>query len=243
MLVAANVRKVKVYRKPKISLLASGDELISSDKTKSSESVFASSLYMLDAMINVSGAICVSKNIVGDNKNLIKNQLKKELKSDIIITTGGVSVGKKDLIRSSLNELGFKEKFWKIKMKPGKPLLFGNIKKTPIFSLPGNPVSSYVCFFIFILPYIYKLLNLKKYVNYEKARLKNNISPSNERDSYYRGVYNRKKELTFVKILSNQDSSLLNTLSKANCLVKVPKNNQTIREGSILEILKIPDFY
>ena len=128
-------------------------------------------------------------------------------------------------------------------MKPGKPLLFGNIKKTPIFSLPGNPVSSYVCFFIFILPYIYKLLNLKKHLNYEKARLKNNISPSNERDSYYRGVYNRKKELTFVKILSNQDSSLLNTLSKANCLVKVPKNNQIIREGSILEILKIPDFY
>ena len=102
------------------------------------------------------------KKIIKDKKNLIMSTLKKASLSDIIITTGGVSVGKKDLIRSSLKDLGFREKFWKIDMKPGKPMLYGNLNNKPVFSLPGNPVSSYVCFLIFILPYIYKKLNIKK---------------------------------------------------------------------------------
>ena len=92
------------------------------------------SLLMLDALIGISGATCVSKEIVKDKKHLIMSALKKASLSDIIITTGGVSVGKKDLIRSSLKDLGFREKFWKIDMKPGKPMLYGMLNNKPVFS-------------------------------------------------------------------------------------------------------------
>ena len=124
---------VKVYKKLKISLLATGDELTVSNGYKKEGSVFASSLFMLESLINLTGATCNYKKIVKDNKFQIKDELIKASKSDIIITTGGVSVGKKDLIKSSLEELKFQEKFWKIKMKPGKPLLFGILNKKANF--------------------------------------------------------------------------------------------------------------
>ena len=92
----------------------------------------------------------------------LKKELLKAAKSDIIITTGGVSVGKKDLIRHCLKELGYKEKFWKIMMRPGKPFLFGSLKTKPIFSLPGNPISTYVCF-RFLFSFFNKINEIKKY--------------------------------------------------------------------------------
>ena len=195
---------------------------------------------MLETLIKLSGSKCVYKKVIKDNKKIIKNTLNKVSKSDLIITTGGVSVGDKDLIRSSLQELGYKEKFWKIMMKPGKPLLFGILNGTPIISLPGNPVSSYVCFYIFVLPLLYKLINVKKEILIQKATLINSISPSSRKESYLRGYYYNKKNTIFVRALSNQDSSLLNTLSKSNCLIKINKTNTVKFKGKTVEILVIP---
>ena len=243
LLYAANVKKIKVYKRPTVVLIASGDELILSDKKKNKGSVFASSLFMLDALITLSGATCISKKIIKDKKHLIKSELKKSLQADLIITTGGVSVGKKDLIRSSLKDLGFKEKFWKISMKPGKPMLYGTLNNKPVFSLPGNPVSSYVCFLIFVLPYLYRKLNINKKLISKIAYLENEALSSNQRDSYYRGFYRIAKDKNYVKILSNQDSSLLNTLSKANCLVLVPKSNENVAIGKKVVILLLPAYY
>ena len=243
LLFSANVKRIKVYKKPTVVLIASGDELIISDKNRNKGSVYASSLFMLDALIGISGATCVSKEIIKDKKYLIMSALKKASLSDIIITTGGVSVGKKDLIRSSLKDLGFREKFWKIDMKPGKPMLYGMLNNKPVFSLPGNPVSSYVCFLIFILPYIYKKLNINKKLIIKTAYLENKVFPSNERNSYSRGVYHIAKNRFYVKTVSNQDSSLLNTLSEANCLVYVPKGNNSIAIGKEIEILILPELH
>ena len=153
LIISANCKRIKVYKKPKISILSTGNELLLTKKKQKDGNIYASSLYMLEALINLSYSECNYKTIVKDEKNKIKKEIKKAIKSDIIITTGGVSVGKKDLIRSCLIELGYKEKFWKIMMRPGKPLLFGTFKNKPIFSLPGNPVSTYVCFLFFILPF------------------------------------------------------------------------------------------
>ncbi len=243
LLIAANVKNINVYKKPKISLLASGDELIISGKKKSEGSVYASSLFMLEALINISGSKCVYKKIIKDKRNIIKDELKKATNSDVIITTGGVSVGNKDLIRSSLKELGHEEKFWKIMMKPGKPLLFSTLNGTPVFSLPGNPVSSYVCFYIFVVPFLYKLFNIKKKLDKKNAKLENCVKPSSQRDSYYRGFYHIHQKTTYVRALPNQDSSLLDTLSKSNCLIKLPKDNIVKTKGSNVEILVLPYLY
>ena len=243
LLLAADVKMVKVYKKPKISLLATGDELTVSNGYKKEGSVFASSLFMLQSLINLTGATCIYKKIVKDNKFQIKDELIKASKSDIIITTGGVSVGKKDLIKSSLEELKFQEKFWKIKMKPGKPLLFGILNKKPIFSLPGNPVSSYVCFMIFIIPFLYKMLNLKHLINSKYAILDRSVIPSNDRDSFYRGFYYTRQNKVYVRALYDQDSSLLKTLSNSNCLVEIPKKNSEIKKNTSVKIILIPELY
>ena len=243
LLLAADVKTVKVYKKPKISLLATGDELTVSNGYKKEGSVFASSLFMLESLIYLAGATCNYKKIVKDNKFQIKDELIKASKSDIILTTGGVSVGKKDLIKSSLEELKFQEKFWKIKMKPGKPLLFGILNKKPIFSLPGNPVSSYVCFMIFIIPFLYKMLNQKHLVNSKYAILDRSVIPSNDRDSFYRGFHYTRQNKAYVKVLYDQDSSLLKTLSNSNCLVEIPKKKSEIKKNASVKIILIPELY
>ena len=242
LLIAANCKQIKVFKKPKIHVLSTGNELIYSKKKKKDGDIFASSIYMLEALIQLSFSECSYKTIVKDNKNKIKNELIKATKSDIIITTGGVSVGKKDLIRSCLIELGYKEKFWKIKMRPGKPLLFGTLNKKPIFSLPGNPVSTYVCFFIFIFPFLINIFKLKNVLDKKKAKLVNNINFTSKRESYLRGFFYINNNENFVKILSNQDSSLLRTLSSSNCLIKVPANNK-YSKNNMVEIILLPHLF
>lgn len=242
LLISANCKTIKVFKKPKISILSTGDELVFSEKIKKGSDIFASSLYMLEALFQLSFSECIYKTIVKDDKNKIKKKLSEATKSDIIITTGGVSVGKKDLIRSSLTELGYEEKFWKIAMRPGKPLLFGILKSKPVFSLPGNPVSTYICFFIFIFPFLIKILKLKN--NYYKkiAKLANDIKLTSRRESYLRGFFYKQNNENFVKCLTNQDSSLLNMLATSNCLIKIPSNKK-YSKYMFVEIILFPKLF
>ncbi|MEC8099772.1 MAG: molybdopterin molybdotransferase MoeA, partial [Pseudomonadota bacterium] len=243
LLISANCRKIQVFKKPKISILATGDELIYYQNKKKDGNIYASSLYMLENLVKLSFAECIYKTIIKDNKHEIKKELNKATKSDIIITTGGVSVGKKDLIRLCLIELGYKEKFWKIMMRPGKPLLFGSLKTTPVFSLPGNPVSTYVCFLIFILPFLIKLLKLKNIINKKQAILSNNISFTSKRESYLRGFFYNQKNKNFVRCLEKQDSSLIKELTNSNCLIKVPRNSPKYLKNRIVEIILLPQLF
>tara|TARA_B100001989_G_C24541335_1_gene467729 strand:- start:757 stop:1953 length:1197 start_codon:yes stop_codon:yes gene_type:complete len=243
LIISANCKRIKVYKKPKISILSTGNELLLTKKKQKDSNIYASSLYMLEALINLSYSECNYKTIVKDEKNKIKKEIKKAIKSDIIITTGGVSVGKKDLIRSCLIELGYKEKFWKIMMRPGKPLLFGTFKNKPIFSLPGNPVSTYVCFFIFVLPFLKKLLRLNTISDNKKAKLINSIPSISKRESYLRGFYFKYKNEYLVKCLSDQDSSLLKMLAISNCLIKIPAKSIKYSKNKLVEIISLPNLF
>ena len=243
LLISANCKKIKVFKKPKISILATGDELVYYQMKKKDGNIYASSLYMLENLIKLSFAECNYKTIVKDDKRQIKKELNKASKSDIIITTGGVSVGKKDLIRPCLTELGYKEKFWKIMMRPGKPFLFGSLKTKPIFSLPGNPISTYVCFLIFIFPFLIKLMKLKNIVSKKKAKLINNIGFTSKRESYLRGFFYYHKNEIFVRCLEKQDSSLIKELSNSNCLIKVPRNSKKYLKNCVVEIMLLPQLF
>ena len=243
LIISANCKRIKVYKKPKISILSTGNELLLTKEKQKDSNIYASSLYMLEALINLSYSECNYKTIVKDEKNKIKKEIKKAIKSDIIITTGGVSVGKKDLIRSCLIELGYKEKFWKIMMRPGKPLLFGTFKNKPIFSLPGNPVSTYVCFFIFVLPFLKKLLRLNTISDNKKAKLINSIPSISKRESYLRGFYFKYKNEYLVKCLSDQDSSLLKMLAISNCLIKIPAKSIKYSKNKLVEIISLPNLF
>ena len=196
-------------------------------------------LYMLKELINLTEANCKSLKIKKDNKLSIKKCIKSLKNVDLIITTGGVSVGKKDLVKKSLEEIGMKTKFWKVKVRPGKPILFGLLQKTPVFGLPGNPVSSYVCFLVFVLEAINKLQsNSYNFFNKSNAFLLDKITNNSMRETYFRGKIIKKNNKKFVQIFNNQDSSLMKTLSNANCLIKI-EAKLSLKKNTLVEVIEL----
>ncbi|MDA9708325.1 molybdopterin molybdotransferase MoeA, partial [Alphaproteobacteria bacterium] len=239
LLVTSGIKKVLVFKKPNIAIIATGNELINIDKKIGKGQIYASSLYMLKELVNACDSTCKELIIIKDNEISIKNNISNLKKMDLVITTGGVSVGKKDLVKKCLEDLGMKTKFWKVKVKPGKPILFGLLNGTPVFGLPGNPVSSYVCFIIFVMEAIKKLLpSDATYIIKSKAQAVSKFINNSERETYYRGSFFTKNNKKYVNIFKNQDSSLMKNLSLANCLVKVPAK-KTALKGDFLEIYEL----
>ena len=237
LLVSSNNKFIKVKKKPRIIVISTGDEIVKKGNLLKEGQIFASSLYMLEKLLEKSGCICVEKKILKDNIGDLKKYFKKIKKIDLIITTGGISVGKKDLVKETLLELGLKLKFWKVLIKPGKPILFGIFKKVPIFSLPGNPVSTYVCFLVFVLKAINKLNGSKTKDIEVNAILKNSIDTYSPREAYLRGIFTIEKKMMHVYIIKDQDSSLVNNLSKSNCLVKIKPKTKRMKMGEKVDIL------
>tara|TARA_B100002052_G_C15723751_1_gene525410 strand:- start:307 stop:903 length:597 start_codon:yes stop_codon:yes gene_type:complete len=194
---------------------------------------------MLKELVNCSNSHCKVLKIIKDDEISIKNNISDLKKMDLIVTTGGVSVGKKDLVKKCLEDLGMKIKFWKVKVKPGKPILFGLLNNIPVFGLPGNPVSSYVCFIIFVMEAIKKLLPCDtNYIIKSKARPLYKFVNNSERETYFRGNFFTKNNKKYVNIIENQDSSLMKNLSLANCLVKVPAKKIALK-NDFLEIYEL----
>ncbi len=239
LLVSSGIKRILVYKRPKIAIFATGNELKDINKKIKDGQIYASSIYMLKEFVNFTNSYCQTLKIIKDDANTIINSIKKLKNIDLIITTGGVSVGKKDLVKKSLESLGMKTKFWKVKIRPGKPILYGTLKNIPFFGLPGNPVSSYVCFVVFVLEAIKKLspMNeelIKKSQAYPLKKIINNSS----RETYFRGQFFVKKNIKYVSIFDNQDSSLMKNLSLANCLVKV-NAKKTIYPKNSIEIIEL----
>ena len=239
LLVTSGIKKVLVFKKPNIAILATGNELINIDKKIRKSQIYASSLYMLKELVNGCNSNCKVLKIIKDNEISIKKNISNLKKMDLVITTGGVSVGKKDLVKKCLEDLGMKTKFWKVKVKPGKPILFGLLNSIPVFGLPGNQVSSYVCFIIFVMEAIKKLIPCDiNYVKKSKAHPVNKFVNKSERETYFRGNFFTKNNKKYVNIFENQDSSLMKNLSLANCLVKVPAKKIALK-SDLLEIYEL----
>lgn len=238
LLLSSGINKITVYRMPNIAIIATGNELLEPSKKLMANKIYASSLYMLKNLLQLSGTKCIDLKIIKDDEKLIKKYIKSLKNLDILITTGGVSVGKKDLVKSTLNKLGMEQKFWKVLIKPGKPVLYGKIKNTHVFGLPGNPVSTYVCYLIFVLETISRMKGQSNNsLSTEKAILLETIKNNSTRETYYRGKYLMANNKLSVITLKSQDSSLLKNLSTANCLIKVPSNLKVIKKGKLIEII------
>lgn len=238
LLLSSGINKITVYRTPNVAIIATGNELLEPNKKLIANKIYASSLYMLKNLLKLSGTKCIGLKIIKDDEKLIKKYIKSLKKPDIIITTGGVSVGKKDLVKSTLKKLGMEQKFWKVLVKPGKPILYGKIKNTHVFGLPGNPVSTYVCYLLFVLETISRMSGRSNnFLKTKKAVLLEAIINNSTRESYYRGKYFMVNNKLSVITLKSQDSSLLNNLSTANCLIKVPSNLRVVNKGKTIEII------
>jgi molybdopterin molybdotransferase len=158
MLATLGYAYVHVYQRPLVAILSTGDELVDLDEPFADGKVVCSNTYSLAAQVMECGAVPLSLGIASDDEADQKRKMAEGLRADVLLTSGGVSVGTYDLVKDSLSSLGMKVKFWKVAMKPGKPLVFGTIGGKPVFGLPGNPTSAMISFEQFVRPAILKMM-------------------------------------------------------------------------------------
>ena len=243
LLAAMNFSAVPVFSKPKVALLATGNELITPGKKPGLDQIVSSNSYGLSAMLESFGALPKIFPIVPDDVSSIQNSLKLADCYDLIITIGGASVGKYDLIKRVAFSDNQGLDFYKIAMRPGKPFFAGKINGVPIVGLPGNPVSSLICCFILVKPMIKKMLGLKNFSEPRvTAKLKKSLSKNSNREHFMRAKLTIENNEYFVEGLANQDSSLITELAKSDCLIVRPINSKRIPKGEKVKVIKFFHF-
>ena len=238
ILSSLGIGKIDVFRKPIISFFSTGDELISINKKLKKGLIYDSNRYLLFGLLSELPVQIKDMGVVKDNEEILVKKLKQCAKvSDIIITTGGVSVGDADYIKSALKKVG-KVNFWKIAIKPGRPLAYGKINNASFFGLPGNPVSAAVTFQIFIIPAIKKMFQMIASSKLTiKAQVKSTLSKKKGRIEYKRGLLEQKNGLNIVNTTGLQGSNILSSLSKANCYIRLSSETEKIKKGDIVEVI------
>jgi len=238
ILSSLGIGKIDVFRKPIISFFSTGDELISINKKLKKGLIYDSNRYLLFGLLSELPVQIKDMGVVKDNEEILVKKLKQCAKvSDIIITTGGVSVGDADYIKSALKKVG-KVNFWKIAIKPGRPLAYGKINNASFFGLPGNPVSAAVTFQIFIIPAIKKMFQMIASSKLTiKAQVKSALSKKKGRIEYKRGLLEQKDGVNTVNTTGLQGSNILSSLSKANCYIRLSSETEKIKKGDTVEVI------
>ena len=235
---------VTVSRKPVVSILSTGNEILRVGEQLTKDQIPSGNNLMLAAMVTQFGGIPRILPIADDNEDSIYNILNKALDSDLIVTTGGVSVGKYDLIQKALQNFEGKSQneFWKVAMRPGKPLLFSIIDNTPLIGLPGNPVSSGVCSLIFVNVAIRSMLGItEKYPIFEKITLDGILPVNDERMDFVRAKINIEDGNLLATPINKQDSSMITQFSYSDCLIVRDPFEGIKNKGEIVKILRFPN--
>ena len=233
-----------VTRKPVVSILSTGNEILRVGEQLTKDQIPSGNNLMIAAMVTEFGGIPRILPITDDNENNIYDILNKALDSDLIVTTGGVSVGKYDLIQKALQNFEGKSQneFWKVAMRPGKPLLFSIVDNTPLIGLPGNPVSSGVCSLIFVNVAIRSMLGItEKYPIFEKITLDGTLPVNDERMDFVRAKINIEDGNLLATPINKQDSSMITQFSYSDCLIVRDPFEGVKNKGEIVKILRFPN--
>ena len=233
-LAGLGISEVKVFSNPSISIIVTGKELTVPGNELSGGKIFESNSYGLVAGINQIGISNVSMETVDDNEAEIINSVTGKLQSDIIILTGGVSVGDYDLVPFALEKCGVKKIFHKVRQKPGKPFYFGKLNETLVFALPGNPAAVMSCFYEFIVPAVSKY-TLKNYFRKLTLPLAEDYHKKSGLTFFLKG----KTEDQSVAILKNQESYMMNSFAVADCLVEIEEEIEFIKKGDPVNVSMI----
>src|SRR5690242_4329945 len=219
LIAAGDVASVAVRRRPNIALAATGDELSLPGAPRKPGGIVASSGFGLAAMIADWGGVATDLGIFPDTQEAVASIADHSRSADLVITIGGASVGEHDLIQQALGPKGFVLDFWKIAMRPGKPLIFGRLGKTPLIGLPGNPVSAYVCALLFLKPAIARMLGEQRTDESLHARLATSLPANDGRQDYLRARLTRIDGELWAEPFSVQDSSMQRVLAEADGVI------------------------
>jgi molybdopterin molybdotransferase len=239
---AGNQPWLSVYRKPRIAILATGDEISLPGDEIGPGGIVSSNAHALAAFIKAAGGEPVVLPIAGDDLGAIAAGADAARGADLLLTTGGASVGEHDLVEKGLAARGLVLDFWKIAMRPGKPLMFGRIGDMPMLGLPGNPVSAFVCALLFLRPAIERMIGLSGNAPAtEPARLTAAMKANDQREDYVRATLSRDVDGWVATPYSVQDSGMLRNLARADALIRRPAHQEALAEGGRVEIIRLED--
>jgi molybdopterin molybdotransferase len=238
VLASLGIGECKVYRKPRVSFFSTGDELKSIGDELAKGEIYDSNRYSLHGLLTEAHVDLIDMGVVKDDPGLIRKTLLLAAScSDVIITSGGVSVGDADYIKGILNEIGDMD-FWKILMKPGRPLTFGKINETLFFGLPGNPVAVMVTFYQFVLPCLKKLSGkMTNPMLSFRATSRSAIRKNPGRREYQRAIVSTDDNGDLQVILTGkQGSGILTSMTRANCFIVLPEQCGNVSEGDTVNV-------
>lgn len=236
-----NVPWLKVRRKPRIALLATGDEVVMPGDPVGANQIVSSNGLALRSLIVACGGEPVDLGIAPDSEDALKAMAEGARGADMLVTTGGASVGDHDLVQKVLGDIGLEVDFWRIAMRPGKPLMFGRIEATQMLGLPGNPVSALVCATIFLWPALNAMLGLDDLSVVERRAILDTPLPENdERQDYLRASLTSTDDGSVVaSAFTKQDSSVFSGLARADGLLIRPPFAPAAKKGDPVRIIPL----
>ena len=229
------ITKIKVYEKPKVAILVTGNELVSAGKKLPKGKIYESNSVMLEAALKTIGikktAVFKVKDSLKKTKIVIESCLENY---DVLLVSGGISVGDYDYVREALLKNSVTELFYKINQKPGKPLFFGRKENKIIFALPGNPASSLTCFYVYALPALKKMMGFEAiHLQEIKRKINTDFSNTSGKTLFLKALYDEEK----VTVLESQSSAMLNTFSIANGLIVIPHDIAHVKVNEKVVVL------
>jgi molybdopterin molybdotransferase len=238
---AMNVPWLTVRRKPRVAILATGDEIVQPGEPIGPGQIVSSNSWALAAFVAANGGEAINIGIAPDEKATLKTMAESARGADLLVTTGGASVGDHDLVQSALGEIGLSLDFWKIAMRPGKPLMFGKLGTTPLLGLPGNPVSSLVCSLLFLAPMLAKFLGRPETEPRRMTvRLGTDLKANDQREDYLRAALARGPDGAVVaNPFRAQDSSMMATLAKADGLIVRAPHAPALKAGEPVDVIPL----
>lgn len=242
VLASIGCKNVSVYPKPKVGILSTGDELVSIEEQLSPGKIYNSSLYCLCSRLKELYCEPIDMGIASDDIDTLTEKIKYALsKSDILITTGGVSVGKKDLIKDVMKNLGADLLFWKVAIKPGSPIFCSSLNNKLIISLSGNPAAATTTFEILVHPILAEITGRQNFTLHKvNALLKQDFNKKSKVRRFIRGTLSYSRDTAIVDITkSNQGNGILSSSLNSNCLIDIPPNSSPLSKGQVVQVVLI----
>ena len=236
--ILASLRRILVpcHQRPVVAILATGDEIADLDEELSPEKISSSNSYTLISLVRSIGGIPRYLGIARDSREDLVEKLSMAKKADLILTSGGVSMGDYDIVKEVMSQDDNAMEFWKVEIKPGRPLAFGTIGSVPTLGLPGYPVSTMTSFYQFARPAILKLMGANDLLLPSlRVKVASRIKSKGDRPNYIRGLIERKDSELRVKPTGPQGSGILSSMARGNCFIVVPKGTTLVETGEFID--------
>ena len=238
VLASVGKAQVLVYQRPRVAILATGDEIIDPGEPDTQGKIINSNSYTLAGQIAEAGASPLLLGVAPDDRAIMSQRIASGLRADVLITSGGVSVGSFDYVRECLEAFGFQARFWTVAVRPGSPATFGMVGHVPVFSLPGNPVASMVTFELFVRPALRQMMGRCDLFRPRlDAVLQDAVEKRRGVRTLLRGVLRQDEGQTTVTTTGPQGSGILRSMSLANCLIDLSEDTERLQPGARVEVM------